>query len=166
MLTWNDIAAYTGFIHEIVSRFRGLCWDDLTQDTLLKAYENRDKYDDTYTMNAWLATMARRLCIDAKRRKANFVAEVDHERLSEWYERRSTHTVGELLAKISLPNATPRTEEVLRKMRKTGRVPSKATDQADYFIWYYNIRPEAQRILGDPEQYWYDEYCFESVLVN
>lgn len=42
--------------------------EDLVQDTFVRAYRNLHRYRDTWRFSTWLFTIARRLCINAKRK--------------------------------------------------------------------------------------------------
>jgi len=43
--------------------------EDLVQDTLLKAYRNLDRYDDSWRFSTWLFTIAGRVAVSRHRRK-------------------------------------------------------------------------------------------------
>lgn len=43
--------------------------EDLVQDTLIRAYENLDRYDDSWRFSTWLFTIAARLAVSRHRRR-------------------------------------------------------------------------------------------------
>lgn len=43
--------------------------EDLTQDAMIRAYENLDRYRPDWKFKTWLFTIARRLCLNLKRRR-------------------------------------------------------------------------------------------------
>ncbi|NLE37322.1 MAG: sigma-70 family RNA polymerase sigma factor [Pirellulaceae bacterium] len=43
--------------------------EDLTQEAMIRAYENLDRYRPTWKFKTWLFTIARRLCLNLKRRQ-------------------------------------------------------------------------------------------------
>jgi len=43
--------------------------EDLAQDTLVRAYRNLHRYDNSWRFSTWLYTIARRLCINWQRRQ-------------------------------------------------------------------------------------------------
>ena len=81
---------------KIVQRYQGavfnLCYryipgadaEDTAQETFVRAFLNRARFDPARPLLPWLLTIARRLCIDRNRsRKPRFHDELDHERLAE-----------------------------------------------------------------------------------
>lgn len=57
--------------------------NDLLQDTFIKAYLNLSKYNNKYSFEGWLATIAKNTFLDSLRKKANqgFVSLLNHNNL-------------------------------------------------------------------------------------
>jgi len=71
-------ASFTELVHRYAPRLQAfLCRrnrndhevEDLVQDTLIKAYRNLDRYDDSWRFSTWLFTIARRVAVSRHRRK-------------------------------------------------------------------------------------------------
>ncbi len=81
--------------HQIVKRYQGpvynLCYrftqtdaEDAAQETFVKAFLNRRRFDPARPLLPWLLTIARRLCIDRSRRRGpRFHDLLDDERLAD-----------------------------------------------------------------------------------
>ena len=76
-LNRNEIwEMYQNVVKQTAKKFLGdkhLEWvDDITQDAIMKAILNQDKYDDQVaSLNAWLYTLTKNLCLDFMGKKKN-----------------------------------------------------------------------------------------------
>jgi len=76
-LNRNEIwVMYQNLVKQTAKKFLGakhLEWvDDITQDAMLKAVLNQDKYNDQVaSLNAWLFTLTKNLCLDFMKKKKN-----------------------------------------------------------------------------------------------
>ena len=76
-LNGNDIwMLHQSFIKKTARKFLGekyLDWlDDITQDAIIKAILNQDKYDNQVaSLSAWLYTLTKNLCLDFMAKKKN-----------------------------------------------------------------------------------------------
>ena len=73
----NDVwIMHQSLVKQTAKKFLGekhLDWvDDITQDAMVKAILNQDKYDDRVaSLNAWLFTLTKNLCLDFMGKKKN-----------------------------------------------------------------------------------------------
>jgi RNA polymerase sigma-70 factor (ECF subfamily) len=63
------VTRYQGMVHRLCRRYLASEADDLAQETFVRAFVERERYDPSYPIAPWLATLARRLCLDRLRRK-------------------------------------------------------------------------------------------------
>ena len=76
-LNHNDVwIMHQSLVKQTARKFLGdkhLDWvDDITQDAMVKAILNQDKYDDRVaSLNAWLFTLTKNLCLDFMGKKKN-----------------------------------------------------------------------------------------------
>lgn len=68
-MDWNEINNYRGYITTIVvdNCSNSAVVEDLVQDTFVRAITNKDKFHGG-SFRAWLATIAKNICIDYHRR--------------------------------------------------------------------------------------------------
>ncbi len=71
-------ASFTELVHRYVPRLQAFLRrrnrnkdevEDLVQDTLVKAYRNLDRYDDSWRFSTWLFTIAGRVAVSRHRRR-------------------------------------------------------------------------------------------------
>jgi RNA polymerase sigma-70 factor, ECF subfamily len=88
----GDGAAFQKIVERYQRPVLNLCYryidgadaEDAAQETFVRAFLNRARFDPERQPLPWLLTIARRLCIDRNRsRKPRFHDELDHERLAE-----------------------------------------------------------------------------------
>lgn len=63
------VERHQDMVYRLCRRYLASEADDLTQETFVRAFVERERYDARYPLAPWLATVARRLCLDRLRRK-------------------------------------------------------------------------------------------------
>ncbi len=77
------IAAYQNRLHAFVWRMVRNNHDaeEVCQDTFMRAFQALGSFDFSYRFSTWLFTIGYRLCLNAMRRRRNFVGDMDFGRL-------------------------------------------------------------------------------------
>lgn len=105
--------------------------EDLTQDTLLKAYSRYDTYNSVYAISTWMYTIARNLAVDWFRKRKRRAAVTDTVPLHE----------AEPAGREESPEAELLNEET-RIMIKSALLVLKPRDRQIAFLWFYEEIPQ------------------------
>jgi RNA polymerase sigma-70 factor (ECF subfamily) len=110
----NYYAPLMGFVTRLTGGDRHWA-EDVVQETLLRAWRQRDQWRaDTASLMPWLGTIARRIVIDDRRRRAARPTEVDASAFPEQTEPdRSEHVADGLLAAEAMRSLSDAHREVL-----------------------------------------------------
>ncbi len=156
-LNRNDIwMMYQNVVKQTAKKFLGekhLEWvDDITQDAMMKAIVNQNKYDDQVApLNAWLFTLTKNLCLDFMKKKKN--DRYSHYDINEaiYLSAEESNELGQLEVEARINDALNQLgerERALLKMKyfedQSGREIAKTLNLPEKNIPCYTMRARNQ----------------------